>query len=119
MRVNEYEEVRVNGEFIKMKSESTNQYESLVRSKYFYEVKVQKKQIIVFGIHQQDIRIDKVIHRKPYLSIGIVVLMKNQSTGGLNLVCMRDFVVERQVELEVELEPGEYIIMPRTSGCGI
>lgn len=30
---------------------------------------------------------------------------------------MKEFSQERQVELDVELEAGEYIILPRTSGC--
>lgn len=32
---------------------------------------------------------------------------------------MKDFSAERQVELDVELEPGEYVILPRTSGCSL
>lgn len=32
---------------------------------------------------------------------------------------MREFATERQVELEVELPPGEYVVLPRTSGCGL
>lgn len=30
---------------------------------------------------------------------------------------MKEFSAERQVELDVELEAGEYLILPRTSGC--
>ena len=30
---------------------------------------------------------------------------------------MKEFSAERQVELDVELEVGEYVILPRTSGC--
>ena len=30
---------------------------------------------------------------------------------------MKEFSAERQVELDVELEPGEYVVLPRTSGC--
>ena len=30
---------------------------------------------------------------------------------------MKDFVMDRQVELEVNLDPGSYIIVPRTTGC--
>lgn len=32
---------------------------------------------------------------------------------------MKEFSAERQVELDVELEAGQYIILPRTSGCGL
>jgi hypothetical protein len=30
---------------------------------------------------------------------------------------MKEFSAERQVELDVELDAGEYLILPRTSGC--
>lgn len=30
---------------------------------------------------------------------------------------MKEFSIERQVELDVELDAGSYIILPRTSGC--
>ena len=30
---------------------------------------------------------------------------------------MKDFTIDRQVEIEVNLERGSYIILPRTTGC--
>jgi hypothetical protein len=30
---------------------------------------------------------------------------------------MKEFSAERQVELDVELEAGDYLILPRSSGC--
>jgi hypothetical protein len=50
------------------------------------------------------------------MAIGVAILQKTQK-GGLELVYMKEFSAERQVELDVELEPGEYVILPRTSGC--
>lgn len=32
---------------------------------------------------------------------------------------MKEFTQERQVELDVELESGDYIILPRTSGVAL
>jgi hypothetical protein len=60
--------------------------------------------------------VQEVIKRKPYMSIGVAILQKT-SKGSHDLIFMKDFSAERQVELDVELEPGEYIILPRTSGC--
>ena len=50
------------------------------------------------------------------MAVGVAVLQKT-SRGGLELIYMKEFSAERQVELDVELEPGEYVILPRTSGC--
>jgi len=41
-----------------------------------------------------------MIKRKPYLAIGIAILKKD-GRGNLDLVYMREFATERQVELEV------------------
>jgi hypothetical protein len=49
------------------------------------------------------------------MAIGVAIMQKN-ARGGLDLLFMKEFTAERQVELDVELEPGEYIILPRTSG---
>jgi hypothetical protein len=32
---------------------------------------------------------------------------------------MKEFSNERQVELDIELEPGEYLVLPRASGCNL
>ena len=52
------------------------------------------------------------------MAIGIAILMKNKK-GSYDLVFMKEFSAERQVELDVELEQGDYIIMPRTSGVAL
>ncbi len=32
---------------------------------------------------------------------------------------VKDLIVSRDCELEMILEPGSYIVVPRTTGCGI
>ena len=70
---------------------------------------------VIIGLHQEDERIAGVLNRRPYLDIGIAVLKRTSS--GVELVDIKDLVSERQCELELDLEPGTYIILPRTSGC--
>jgi predicted nucleic acid-binding protein len=57
-----------------------------------------------------------VLSRRPYLDVGIVVL-KRTNDNNVELVDLKDFAIERQVELEVTLEPGSYIILARSTGC--
>ena len=33
------------------------------------------------------------------------------------MIYMKDYSNERQIEIDVELDEGEYIILPRSSGC--
>jgi hypothetical protein len=35
----------------------------------------------------------------------------------LEIVDLKDYSIDRYVELELILEPGSYIIVPRTTGC--
>jgi hypothetical protein len=39
------------------------------------------------------------------------------TTDGVELVDLKDFMQDRQCEIEVNLEPGSYIVLPRTTGC--
>jgi hypothetical protein len=32
---------------------------------------------------------------------------------------MKEYSIERQIELDIELDAGEYIILPRTTGTGL
>lgn len=54
--------------------------------------------------------------RRPYLDIGIAVL-RRLGDNNVELVDLKDLNIDRQTELDVTLEPGSYIILPRTTGC--
>ena len=112
-KVSDWEELRVKGEFTSTLSE----FDSQIRSRFFYEITVSQKQRVLIGIHQEDERIVDIIKRKAYMAVGVAILKRNPSNGQLDLIFMKDFSNERQVELDVELEVGEYLIIPRTSGC--
>lgn len=49
------------------------------------------------------------------MDIGIAILKR--TSEGVELVDLKDFVQDRQCEIEVNLDAGSYIILPRTSGC--
>ena len=53
--------------------------------------------------------------RRPNLDLSIVVLKRQEET--VELVDLKDFIQDRQISLEVNLDPGSYIILPRTTGC--
>jgi hypothetical protein len=52
-------------------------------------------------------------------AVGISVLRRVQSGNGFEIAFNKEFAIERQVELEVNLEPGEYVVVPRTTGCNL
>jgi calpain-15 len=57
-----------------------------------------------------------VLSRRPYLDIGIMVLRRTPD-GGVIFHSIKELSFERQTSLEVDLDPGSYIILPRTTGC--
>jgi len=38
---------------------------------------------------------------------------------GSTLLSFKDYVMARDCEIEIVLEPGSYIVVPRTTGCAI
>ena len=88
----------------------------VVLSKWYYSVDVDKETRVFICVHQEDEKIKGVVGRRPYQDISLAILKRNLE-GGVELVDLKDFTIERQCEIEVNLEPGSYIILPRTTGC--
>jgi len=59
-----------------------------------------------------------VLPKRPYLDLGIAVLKIDKEEGS-QLINYKDFLIQRSVELELILEPGQYLVVPRTTGCGL
>lgn len=108
------DEIRLRGKFLRIQDVNEPQHE-IVISKWYYSIEVEFQTRVIIGVHQEDERKIGVLARKPYLDIGIAVLRRTNE--GLKLIDLRDFQQSRQCELELTLEPGSYIIQPRTTGC--
>ena len=108
------DEIRLRGKFLRIQDVNEPQHE-IVISKWYYSIEVEFQTRVIIGMHQEDERKIGVLARKPYLDIGIAVLRRTNE--GLKLIDLRDFQQSRQCELELTLEPGSYIIQPRTTGC--
>ena len=59
-----------------------------------------------------------VIKRRPYMSIGIGVFKQVPATGQLEFIKATTLSNKRQTLVDIELEPGRYFLVPRTSGVG-
>jgi len=68
-------------------------------------IDVEKRQRLDIALHQNDTRMHSWGLRHPYISLGISVLKKKKD-GKLDLVCLKDYQFDRNVEIEVDLEPG-------------
>lgn len=54
--------------------------------------------------------------RRPYFDVSIAIL-RILGQGQVELYELADFKIGRQSEIEVELERGSYVIVPRSTGC--
>jgi len=116
-RVRNWEEVRIRGRFVRF-SDSENQTLDFALSKWVYALDVPRKTHLVVTLHQEDERIEGVLPRRPYLDVGLAVLKMDKDQGS-SLVIHKDYQHERSVELELVLEQGQYLVVPRTSGCNL
>jgi calpain-15 len=115
-RVKNWEEVRIKGKFIRLQDIDDPNVEVVV-SKWYYSIDLHETTKIFIGLHQEDERSKNVLKRRPYMDLSLAILRR--TSDGVDLVDLKDFVIDRQIELEVNLEPGSYIILPRTTGCGL
>ena len=114
-RVRNWDEIRVRGRFIRFQDESNPQNEVVV-SKWFYALDVPKRSHVFITLHQEDERIEGVLPRRPYIDAGIVVLKMDKEQGSI-LHSFKDYACKREAEIELILEEGSYIFVPRTTGC--
>jgi len=112
--VKNWQELRIKGKFIRVQDMDNPNIE-VVFSKWYYNVEITEKTQLVIAVHQEDERIDGTLARRPYLDVGIAILKKTGDS--IDLVELRDLVNERECEMDVILDPGTYIILPRTTGC--
>jgi len=114
--VKNWQELRIKGKFTRITDISNPNFD-LTISKWYYNIEIGKRTQLVIALHQEDERIEGVYATKPYIDVGIVILKKTEDSA--ELIELRDLVSERECEIEVILDPGSYIILPRTTGCGI
>lgn len=114
-RVRNWQENRIRGKFLRIRDEVDKDFEQVI-SKWYYELNFDETTKIFIGLHQEDERIQGVIQRRPFIDVGLTILRVNEDET-LTLVEYNQFSRERQVEIEAELAPGKYIVVPRTSGA--
>lgn len=114
-KVKNWDEVRIKGKFVRVQDMEDGAIE-LVMSKWYYSLEVTTSTKVFIGVHQEDERVVGVALRRQYLDIGVVVLRRLQD-GSVSIVHSQDLELDREVELEITLDPGSYIVLPRTTGC--
>jgi hypothetical protein len=81
----------------------------------FFRFTVARKGSFILTLHQQDKRIQGT---PDYLDLGFIVLKRVSGPLGYEFVFSTGFKIKRQNQSEeTELEAGEYVIIPFSTGC--
>lgn len=94
--------------------ETNNETSPYFSPKAYFELNLTEKTRLVFGVHQEDERAPGVAETRPIIDIGIVIL--SYADGAYRLERHIDSEYSRDVYLEVVLEPGNYLIVPKSVG---
>ncbi|CDW86928.1 calpain family cysteine protease containing protein [Stylonychia lemnae] len=116
-RVRNWDETRVRGRFIRVQDPENQTFE-FVQSKWLYSLDVKTKTHLIVTLNQEDEKTKGVLPKRPYLDMGLVV-MKADKDEGTQIVLFKEYLVQRNVECELILEPGHYIVLPKTTGCAL
>lgn len=83
-------------------------------TRHYYQITIPERSHVVFGLHQEDERNPGVYETRPNIDIGLVLL--SVQDGIYRLKGHIDSAFVRETYLEAVLEPGTYLIVPKSVG---
>lgn len=72
---------------------------------------------MIISLHQDEDRIKENDSRKQIMDISISILKQDLSSNEITHVESLDFTIAPNAQLEISLPAGNYIVLPRTTGC--
>ncbi len=109
--ISNWNEVRIRGKFVLLKEEIN------VISKWYYYIKLEKKTNIIISLFQDEDKFKEDETRKNLLDIALTILIQDKKTNEISHYQSLEYNKISLIQIELNLEPGNYIILPRTSGC--
>jgi hypothetical protein len=109
--IRNWNEVRIRGKFVLLKEEIN------VISKWYYYIKIEKQSKIIISLFQDEDKFKEDESRKELLDIGLTILKQDLKTNEISHYQSLDYSKVSYIQIELNLEIGNYIILPRTSGC--
>ena len=109
-----WEEVRIRGKFVSVNEQ--DKFETIL-SKWYYSITVEKQTTVIISLHQDEDRLKDQDSKKQIMDISISILKQDSNLNEITHVESLDFTIAPNAQLEINLSPGNYIILPRTTGC--
>lgn len=115
-KTQKWHELRTKGKFVSG-IDQNNPKISHFCSRWYYQLELTEPAHVVFGLHQDDDRVPTIGKTRPLVDLGLSILKRERDAYVLLDYHETDFV--RQDFLEAQLEPGSYVILPRSVGVSL
>ena len=113
-----WEEIHLRGKFIKIGDNNNNILDNnQVMSKWYYSISLEKQANIIISLFQDEDKFKENESRKQLMDISVSILKLDLNKNEINHIQTYDFSLTSNLQLELNLPAGQYIIVPRTSGC--
>ena len=113
--VKNWDEVRIRGKFVMLKEQDTSL--ELTLSKWYYYIQLEKATNIIISLHQDEDKSKEMDSRKQLMDISLTILKQDSIKHEISHIQTLDFSHTSNIQTELNLPAGQYIILPRTTGC--
>ena len=86
-------------------------------SKWYYCIQLEKTTNIIISLFQDEDKFKDYDTRKQLMDISLTILKQDIQKNEISHLQTLDFSITSNIQTELNLPPGQYIILPRTSGC--
>ena len=108
--INNWNEIRLRGKFINIQNENNN----IAISKYYYSINLEKPTNLIISLFQEN---NNINNKNNLFDISLSIFKYDLKNNIINLIKSYDFILSSNIQIELNLPSGNYIIYPRTSGC--
>ena len=109
-----WEEVHLRGKYIKIGDNIDN---NQVMSKWYYSILLEKQTNLIISLFQDEDKFKENDSRKQLIDISVSILKLDINKNEISHIQTYDFSLTSNLQIELNLPAGQYIIVPRTSGC--
>ena len=110
-----WDEVRIRGKFVSIKDQDN--LTDITLSKWYYCIQLEKTTNIIISLFQDEDKFKDYDTRKQLMDISLTILKQDIQKNEISHLQTLDFSITSNIQTELNLPPGQYIILPRTSGC--
>lgn len=110
-----WDEARIRGKFVAVPEGEGRG--DIILSKWYYSISLEKQTNVIISLHQDEDRIKEGDSRKQIMDISLSVFKQGVNNNEITHVESLDFTISPNAQVEINLPAGNYIILPRTTGC--